>query len=153
MEEGNTTLYAFRERLQQNRSSLQSVNEKYLKLDEKLDKLQTSCDDYEKKLNLVIDKQNDVLSKVDKLQSESLSYDNVKEAINEWSNAELQPVLNELADDMENCITEFKQLKQKQNLAFNSFNKMENDIDTQSVQSTKQSPQVKTLQLQKKTRL
>lgn len=153
--EENTGLYGFRERLTKNREHLKSHEQKYLQLEEKMDKLTNTHDELDKKINSVVEKQGELYVLLYKIQSDLLTYDSVKETINDWSNAELQPVLNELCDDMENVMSEVKLLKQKQLNSFNSFTKMESDLDTQSVQSIqiKPSPQVKHLTLQKKTRM
>jgi chromosome segregation ATPase len=142
---GNTDLYNIRERMSKQRENIQSYNSKYLELTQKLDESKQQHDLLVLTVEQLIAKNQELEDKI----NEKCSFVDIETKINEWSSAELQPVLNELCNDIENAISEVKLVKQKQLQSLESFSKMESD----NVNLAKTGPFVKTLQLQKKTRL
>jgi predicted nuclease with TOPRIM domain len=155
----NTDLYNLRQRMQKNRESLQQTNNKYIEVMDKVDTLSSSVDTLLNKIDALELVQKQCSDKLVELETKpQLTFSDISTKISEWSSAELQPVLDELCDDMENALTEVKLVKQKQQQQLQqqiSFAKVEEDaISVVDVRPSTAKPVVKPLQLQKKgTRL
>jgi archaellum component FlaC len=155
----NLDLYNLRTRLQKNRENLQQTNEKYVEVATKLDTIKASHDGVVSDVGQLADKcvqledkQNELSDKLEEMKKTMITFEDIAKKISEWSGAELQPVLNELCDDIENAISEVKLVRAKQLQTQQSFNKVEEDnLNSINVTSVKQP--MKSLQLQKKGRL
>lgn len=149
----NTDLYNIRGRIAKNRQELQQSNSKYLELNAMIDNMKSVLDNTEERFKALSESLNDVVLRVNEIEKNQLTFSDVKSQITEFSSAELQPVLNELCDDIENAISEVKLVKQKQSQLL-QFQKVEEDLTCVDVRSASSAgkPLVKPLQLQKKPR-
>lgn len=152
----NTDLYNLRQRMQKNRESLQQTNNKYIEVVDKVDSLKSSVDILLSRIDALETQQKQCADKVLELDTKpQLTFSDVASKISEWSSAELQPVLDELCDDMENAITEVKLVKQKQQQQLQqqlSFSKVEEDaISVVDVRPSTAKQPMRALQLQKKS--
>lgn len=149
----NTDLYNIRGRIAKNRQELQHSNSKYLELNAMIDNMKSVLDQVEERFKALSDSLSDVVLRVNEIEKNQLTFSDVKSQITEFSSAELQPVLNELCDDIENAISEVKLVKQKQ-CQLLQFQKLEEDVTCVDVRSASSAGKslVKPLQLQKKPR-
>ena len=110
----NTELYNLRNRIAKNRENLKDNTQKYVEVNTNLDTVKTTLDNVKSAVDMHDNKVSELEQNIKQLQDkQTLTFDDMQKTISEWSKAELQPILDELCNDIESCIAEVKLFKSK----------------------------------------
>jgi predicted RNase H-like nuclease (RuvC/YqgF family) len=154
MTEGTTNvdLYNLRSRLAKNREQLKNDSSRYLEVQSCMDDVVQQFSEHK---TTATDKMQQLEDRLSQLESKKiLTFEDVDQKLNEFCSVSLLPTIQELCDDLENAITEFKSTKQKVD-ALTKVRQIEEDsmsLASQDIKPASRSLSAKPLQLQKKTR-